>query len=183
MEDKTLLEDFLKGNINSFEMLMNKYKDMALSFAYFHTKNYSDASDIAQEVFIRLYTKARTIKDASKLKSWLYKTEINLINDHFRAKKRRSIIDYESYNEIIKHAADDYDYSDKIALFDAIERLNKNEKDLVYLKYLNGLTIKEISSIINKSENNIKVMLHRTREKLARMLEGEKNEENGKTKN
>ena len=173
MEDKTLLKNFLKGDIESFELLMNKYKDMVLAFAYFHTKDNSDANDIAQEVFFRLYTKAHTIKDTAKLKSWMYKIEINLINDYFRAKKKHATVDYESYSENIKMTSDDIDYSDKIALLDAIERLGKNEKDLIYLKYLNGLTNKEISAIINKSENNVKVMLYRTREKLARMMEGE----------
>jgi RNA polymerase sigma factor (sigma-70 family) len=61
---------------------------------------------------------------------------------------------------------------DKIVLFNAIEKLEEDEKNLLFLKYMEDLSIKEISETFELSEENVKVKIFRAKEKLHKIIGG-----------
>ncbi len=75
-----------------FEQLYKLYAPMLYRVAYRMVKNYADAMDIVQEAFIRIYNSYDRFKEASHIKTWMYRIVMNLCYDYFRKKKKVSTV-------------------------------------------------------------------------------------------
>ena len=76
-EDLKLIKEVLKGNVDSFSILMNKYEHMVFSFAYNMINDREAAQDVTQEVFIIVYNKLYMYDKKYKFKNWLLKIARN----------------------------------------------------------------------------------------------------------
>ena len=134
------------------------------------------AEDLAQEIFIKAWEKRSLFKDdKSKLKSWIYIIARNHIIDFYRKEKRVA-----SYIDDISELTQEENITeDEELLFEdlirSLDDLKEEEKDVLTLKYIQELEISEVASIINKSKDATKVMIHRTIKKL-KIIVGSKNE-------
>ena len=178
-EDFELLAKFKKGDQKAFELLVRKYKTTVFNTIYSIMGNAQEADDIAQEVFLKVYTKADSFKGESSFSTWLYRVTVNRCIDELRRRKNK-IISYEiEFNQEEKLKLKDVlvsrenDITEKLRqkeLQDIIQKamnsLPKKYRIILTLKEIEGLSYKEISQIMKISLAKVKIWLFRARQKL-----------------
>ncbi len=178
-EDFELLAKFKKGDQQAFELLVRKYKTTVFNTIYSVMGNAQEADDIAQEVFLKVYTKADSFKGESSFSTWLYRITVNRCVDELRRRKNK-IISYEiEFNQEEKLklkdvlASRENDITEKLRqkeLQDIIQKamnsLPEKYRIILTLKEIEGLSYKEISQIMKISLAKVKIWLFRARQKL-----------------
>ncbi|MBQ8410917.1 MAG: RNA polymerase sigma factor [Ruminiclostridium sp.] len=152
----------IKINTVEFTEYVTKFQPNIFRLAYSYVKNTADAEDITQEVFLRLYRSSETFISYENAKAWLIKVTINTAKNYLRSLYRKHKV---ALTEDIA-LNDEKDY----ALLEALNRLNKNYRVVIYLHYYEGYPVSEIASMLGISENNVKQRLKRGRDKLRTYL-------------
>jgi len=170
MDEKELIRKAKNGDFEAFKKLVSCYNKQCFSFAYYHLKNRADAEDFVQEVFYRVFLYLKRYDEKRKFFSWLYAIERNVLMTFFKKKKKKQLEVEEVFVENIVFYDEKLNIEDRVALFKAIENLNEMEKDLIFLKYNEDLSIKDIAEAFHLSEENVKVKLFRAKERLLNLL-------------
>ncbi len=158
----------------AFEALYKKYYNEALLYVYSFCHNRELSEDIAQDSFMKAF---RTIdEDRDTFKYWLLKVCRNAYFDYVKKHKRQlnlnDDMDVKSNEDLVGDIIRNEEYQ---ALYRAISKLNDNMQEVIQLYYFDGLSVREIASIVENKEEIVKVTLYRARIKLKEILEG-KNE-------
>lgn len=157
----------MKGN--ELEELFLKYYNDALLYTLTLCKDKALAEEIVADAFY----KALESVDGSvqNFKYWLLRVCRNLFYNHTRRAKRHTELP-ESLADEREHVLDKIIANEEYqALYRAIDLLPVFQKEVITLFYFEGLTINEISNVIEKSPTNTKVILFRARENLKELLE------------
>lgn len=172
LSDIELYNDYINGNENAFNILVDRYRKKLISYIKRYIKNPETAEDISQEVFIYMFNakkkydfkykfetylyriaKSRTINLIRKLKNEIYLDEINIIKTDYNNDIDSLLIKKEEIEQLLQ----------------MINNLKDDYKEVIYLKYLQGLNYKEICSITGKNIQQVKSLLHRARKILRNM--------------
>ncbi len=154
-----------------FIEIFNLYKNDILRLAYSYTKNKTDAEDIVQNVFIKLYKHIEILtKEKIEIKKWLIKVTINECKNFFLSSWKRKITYFEEKEEENISIVTKED-----EVLPKVLELPRKYRIVTYLFYYENYKVKEIAKILNISETNIRTILVRSREKLKNMMEGAKN--------
>ena len=150
----------MKGTI---ERLVQKYSSMVLQIAYQYSFNKSEAEDITQEVFIRLYNNIKKIKNEEHIKAWLIRVTINLSIDYNR----------NYWNKNTTSLDENYKYFDEETkdVFNELKKLTPEYRNIIYLYYYKEYKISEISEILSMNQNTVSSYLNRARKELKHILE------------
>lgn len=134
---------------------------IALSF----TQNHSDAEDILQNVFLKLWKYEKTFESDTHIDKWLTLVCVNESKNYIKSPFRKRNVSLDEINEAYTFKEDDsYD------LFNAVMSLPKKERIVIHLFYYEDMTIKDISSVLKVKESSVKTRLHRARKKLKEIL-------------
>lgn len=166
--ESVLIKNAIAGDSEALSLLINKYKNIAYNLATSIVKDKESAKDITQDSFLKVLENISRFKNESKFSTWLYRIVYNESLQYLKKSQKVSITDIES--SIIENYSDEIlttenRYQD-LDLYQAIERLNENERNIILLFYLAEKSLREINTITGLSIPNIKVILHRSRKKL-----------------
>ncbi len=176
ISDERLIAKFQQGDVQAFDMLVRRYKDQLLNFVYRFVGNRSDAEDIVQETFLRVYKNKHYYKEVAKFSTWVYTIAGNLAKTELRRRKRHKIFSVSNFvNE-----ERDYDIPDTEISPDrkvdgtlkedfiqkAIEKLPPKFKEVIILRDIQGFAYEEISQILNIPLGTVKSRVNRGRLKL-----------------
>lgn len=161
------------GNLNSFRFIIENYKKMAMSIAIRILKNYEDAKDIVQDSFVLAYQNINKFNFSTKFSTWFYKIVLNKALSEVR-KNKPEFISYHDEPEIENIPDEKFDnfnqeHLQKI-IETCIERLNDSEAIILRLFYYEEMKVDEIAAILEVSYSNAKVLLHRARLKLKKLI-------------
>lgn len=176
MDEKLLVNKVLKGDTSAFGYFVDTYQDMALTIAYRICGNTQDAEDIVQNAFIKAFRNIHTFRQKSKFSTWLYRIVYNTAISETRTSVFNTVlVDYKHEN--IDGSFSDFDTMDRIEneerillVKKAMEIIPKDESLLLTLFYLEDNSVKDISIIMGLTESNVKVRLHRARNRLKELL-------------
>ncbi len=138
---------------------VNLYADGVFRFIVKNLRHEEDARDVVQSAFEKLW-RARAEVDNSKCKSFLFTVAYNGMIDHLRKVKRVNLKD--EFREETK-VSDRQHNNAKEVLERALAKLSETQRSLVLLKDYEGYSYEEIGRIMNLSESQVKVYLHRAR--------------------
>ena len=174
-----LVEQARAGNRAAFEQLVGLFQGDIFRMAYYRTHSSMDAEDLTQEVFMQAFKNLSRLKTAERFRSWLFKIALNRVRDFNRKKRFRALFSTlddsdkvdRSYGETRDHpeALDSLmvkDFWKQIGLF--IDKLSRMEREVFMLRFMDHLSIKEISQVLRKSESTIKTHLYRSIQKFKR---------------
>lgn len=168
MEDIKLVEEILDGNIDSFNILVNKYEFIVLKFVYNMLKDKEAAEDITQEVFITVYNKMEMYNMKNKFSSWLLQIAKNKSIDYIR--KYRKV--YESNiddarnvqsNELVPEEALEYNETKK-EVQNFINNLEETDKQILILKYSEDVTFNDIADVLQMNVSAVKRRYYKVRD-------------------
>jgi RNA polymerase sigma-70 factor, ECF subfamily len=179
---KKRIKQVKKGDQNAFAEIVDLYKDKIYQLCYRMLGNVHEAEDIAQEAFIRAYVNIHTYDTNKKFSTWLYRIATNLSIDRIRKKKPDYFLDAEvsgtdgltMYSQIASDTALPEDELETREIQQEIQKeilkLPEKYRTVIVLKYIDELSLLEISEILNIPIGTVKTRIHRGREALRKQL-------------
>ena len=161
-----------------FGQIYDQNVDKVYRFIFLKVNSKEIAEDLTAEAFTKTWNVFRDRynkkKSLSNPRAFCYRTARNLVIDYYRKKGRRQFVPVESVsleddNINIKDKA--IIDSDMEMVMKALENINDSYQDMIIWHYLYELSVSEISEITGKSENSIRVTLHRALSSLKNVLE------------
>ncbi len=180
IDDKILVAQFKVGDQNAFSKIMKKYNVRIFSYVRYKVKNYEDAKDITQDIFVKVFKALPNWEPKATFQTWLYTIARNRCIDHFRARSRRTTYSLDDDEQIdIPVATGIRSNPEKIAregeigmyIRNALSQLSPKQRDVFTLYHYEGLQIKDIAEVLGISEGTVKVHHHRAMKKLKEILE------------
>ena len=174
--DEYYIDQTLKGNVNAYAFLVEKYKQMVFTLAVRIVKNREGAEEISQDAFVKAYSNLSKFEGKSKFSTWLYKITYFASLDEVKRKKRTlNYKELDAFDEDelgnIQDAVDFLHQEErKKVIQTALFKLKEEERVILTLYYFEELPIKEIAKIVNLSDDNVKIKLFRSRKKLVAIL-------------
>ena len=169
LTEEMLVKQMKKGDKASFDMLYEKYKNMALHTAYLITGDYSYSEDVVQDTFVKVYLHCKELKNDSGFKAWMMQILVRTAYKCGR-KKSRELPDDEvtqkmdtgrtlsSLEQVIMQ-------EEAEAITQAVRKLPVKQRTVVVLYYYQEYQISEIAQIVGCLEGTVKSRLHTARKK------------------
>ena len=170
---KDLISKSQDGDISVFEELIKLYQKKIFNIAYRMVGNYDDASDIAQEVCIKIFRSIKKFKQDSSFSTWVYRITCNVCIDEIR-KRKANTISLTAINEDKEYEipiVDKRGLPDEIVenketeefIMQSINELSPEYRALIILRDVYGYTYIEISKILCINIGTVKSRLNRAR--------------------
>ena len=155
----------MKVTYTIFEETYKKYKNTVYSVIFNYVRNVDDASDLTQDVFLKLLDAATEFESDEHLKAWLIKVAMNSSKNHLRFVSKFS-------DEEIPEIPSPEETFENADLLSAMLTLPEKYRIPLHLFYYEDYTIRQIGDILDSPEATIKIRLKRGREKLKKLLDG-----------
>jgi RNA polymerase sigma-70 factor (ECF subfamily) len=167
-EDINLVNNVLKGDVDSFNTIVSKYELMVLKFVYNMLKQKEASEDITQEVFITIYNKLYMYDKKFKFSNWILQIARNKTIDYIRKynKTYETNID-EAYDLSSKDMSPEQiaEYKEtKEEIKEYVDSLNEDDKQILILRYSENLTFSDIAELLKMTESTVKRRYYRIRE-------------------
>ncbi len=146
----------------------NEYSDEIFRYCFFRVYDREKAREMAQETFMRAWKYLVDGKEIEQPRAFLYKTAYHLIVDNSKKKSADSLekMMKAGFDLVDKKQCNKQDYLDVMAVKQEIEGLDEKYRELIQLRLIEDLPIKDIAFIVGESENYVAVNLHRGLKKL-----------------
>ena len=146
---------------------IEQYADMVRRICMIHLRNYEDAEDIFQTVFLKYVLRSEPFDSPEHEKAWIIRATVNACRDLVKSFFRSRTV---SLDQLIEKPQDmPEDHSD---ILEAVLELPARFRDVVYLHYYEGYSAPEIGRILKKNPNTVYTLLARARQLLKTRLEG-----------
>jgi len=171
--EKILIQQIKKGDEQAFAQFYNTYKTKIYSFIYFKVSSKEKADDLVNDTFLKVYRYLQNDdKEVENFQALLYKTARNLVIDFYRTRKQNVSLDAISEiasKEDINQKVDNKLDVEKIAK--AIQQLSDDYREIVILRFIDGLNFNEISHSTGKSLGSCRMLAHRGIKKIKEIID------------
>lgn len=178
MNDAQLVKNFRKGDIEAFNLLVDRWQQRIHRFAFRYFASHDEAMEITQKTFIKVYKKLHTLEDADKFSSWIYRIANNLCLDESKRVGRRRSASMEALAEhpMAEQLAANPDRQvqhDELGsiLQLALNQLPAEQRIVIIMKEYQGLKFREIAEILDEPENTVKSRMYYGLNKLRQLFE------------
>ena len=171
--DMKLYNEYLDGDKEAFELLYNKYKNKIQYFICNIIKDYQKAEDITQEVFI--YILQNKVREDCSFKYYIYLVAKSRAINYINMEKRHTDLNekyvFPEAEEIQKDVSEIIIKEEtKKELKEAIDKLDDKYKNAIYLTKIEELSYNETAQILDETIENTKVLVHRGKKELRKIL-------------
>ncbi len=183
MEEQKLIEGLKRADSRFYDELYREYVEKIGGIARSYL-GVDDVEDVIQEVFIKVYKNIKKFRGESSLSTWIYRITVNVCKDMLGKKHRRKEIltsfgeEDDDEKNTIREPADELQPSNELMkmlsaeeISKAIDSLSKEDKLLINLREIEGMSYEQISEIMDKPVGTVKSRLHYARERLKGILE------------
>lgn len=169
-----LIKESIKGNKESFGILIKNNKEYLYKMAFLYVKDEQDALEVIHETVYRAFLNIEKLKKAKFFNTWITRILINVSIDFLKKKGKNEMLDESTP---IRKEKCEISTEEKLDLYNAIDLLNDNYKTVIIMMYFNDMKIKDISKVMEIPENTVKTYLRRAKQALGEVLkEGYLNE-------
>ena len=183
--DFELIERARSGDDVAFGQLVSVYRKRILGTISRLIGRPEDVEDVAQDVFLRLYFSLDQLRTAEVFEPWLYRLTVNACYDYLRRQRRRHesrMSDLSEQQVLMADAAaggkadQDEQYHRGVREFvtSLLDGVSEEDRILLLLKEVEGLSLKELEQIYQVKENALKVRLFRARQRVLKAFEASK---------
>ncbi len=186
IDSRLLIRQAQAGELRAFEELVVIYQDKIVTLSYYLTGNQADAQDLAQEVFMRAYTKIRNFRQEADLGTWLHRIAVNLWSNMQRRQKFANLLSLDDpvqtgEGEFTRTVASDDPEGDPEEAFEgkelqesvrqALRSLSEEYRIVLVLREIEGYSYEEIAKITGCSLGTVKSRMNRARQALREKIE------------
>ena len=180
-DDIQVIDEVLAGDVNAFSRIIEKYQNKTFNYVYSQVKDYDEALDITQEIFIMTMEALRSFRRESKFSTWFYSIIVNYCKNYRKKNSRYNVIPINS-----SRGGEEYDLQipderenpeeevitqDSLRIVkEEIGNLPEDYREILVLRDIQGLSYNEIADMLKISLSNVKVRIHRGREFLKNRL-------------
>ena len=168
--DSDLVRKSLQGDLESFELLIERYQQAVYNIAYYKSRNYFDAEDLAQDIFLAAFKALPTLKDINKFSSWLFGIAYNRCHKWFQ-RERTKIVKFKEISrqlsqqqrmERLKSGQPGTRFAgEEPEIAEFLHRLPADVKKVLKLKYLEGMSYDEISDKLDIKPHRIDYLIRK----------------------
>jgi len=185
--DADIIREILDGNVNAFESILTRHRVLVLKIVTKHVPQ-SEVEETAQDAFVRAYLSLPTFAGKSDFSQWLSSIAVRTCYDYWRKAYRSreipmsAITDKHQHwlEEVLSAEAEDSRREGSLRseakelLEYALAKLSAEDRMVLEMVYLEGLSVKEAAELLGWSTANVKVRSFRSRRKLEKLLRGMK---------
>lgn len=174
-EEIALIKDAKAGKMPAFNKLFKLYKDFVDRVLYAYIKDFDEAQDITNVVFLKVYNKLSLFTDYSSFGGWLRTIANRTAIDYLRQIENKNKMLGADDDKIPSDTIDPYE-NDVVTrltyerLLKEFDQFNPTHKQICLLFYKDNLTVEQISKTLNMSQGTIKSILSRTRNKIRKKI-------------
>lgn len=162
-----------------FEKAYRELSEQIFRYCYFKLSDRERAKEIAQDSFMRTWDYLVNGNEIKNMRAFVYKVANNLIVNEYERKKRASSLEamYEEAGFEPSTASEDEEALrnriDGERLLQKLKELEPDYRDVIFLRYVDEFSVKEIAELTGDTENNISVRIHRGLKKLKKIYDHE----------
>ena len=178
LEDKTdidLYKEFINGNKDAFNEIVNRYRDILILFILRYVKNLEIAEDLAQDTFVYVLINKKEYDFKYSLKTYLF-TIAKCRSINYIKKQKKNVqfsdINLEDLNSISIDESLIRQENREIIL-NAMTKIKDEYQVLIYLRDIQGFNYKEICKILDKTMAQVKISIYRARKSLEKIIRKE----------
>ncbi|MBT3267013.1 sigma-70 family RNA polymerase sigma factor [Candidatus Poribacteria bacterium] len=169
--DAELVRHAIAGDVHAFGELTKRYQEAVYALAVSHTRDFTEAEDIAQDAFLSAYERLATLRDAGRFGAWVRGIASNMCRDWQRKAYRRRETPTAWTHHEAQHAGRAPDAGlrageDRDALLKALRVLNQVARQTLLLHYLAEFSQRDIAAFLGTSVTAVETRLHRARKRL-----------------
>lgn len=179
--ENEIIRSVLRGNVNDFEKLVTAYEKNVYNLALRMVGDPEDAADMTQETFIKAYRALSSFRGDSKFSSWLYRIASNVCLDFLRSRSRHPQVSLSTTDEDDRTTFELPDMSrnpeeqlmkklSMEAVRRGLEQLPEQQRQILVLRELGGLSYAELARILGLEEGTVKSRIFRARKRLCAIL-------------
>jgi RNA polymerase sigma-70 factor, ECF subfamily len=172
------------GDLAAFDSIMLLYRERLYSVIYNMTFNHEDAADLSQEAFVKAFRSLKKFKGKSSFFTWLYRIGVNMTLSHLQRKKTRKFFSFEQISEenAVGKDLDKFSSPESSSvrntllnelhekLNEALLKLSDKHRTIVVLYEIDGLSHREIATIMKCTEGTVRSRLHYAKIQLQSLL-------------
>ena len=166
-----LIKQAQNGDAQAFSKLYESYVDRIYKYFFYKTKTIEEAQDLTSLVFEKALKNLRQFKKKVSFQAWLFTIARNSIYDYWRTKKKNLNLDQ------ISQLPSKEDVLEKVIVkeeqtkvLSALSKLNDEQKEVLILRFINNLNVREVAKIINKTEVNVRIIQHRALKSMRKLI-------------
>jgi len=162
------------GNFEAFGELYNIYLERIYRYVFYQVRDKMTAEDLTEEVFLKAWKSIDTCRGKEQtFSSWLYRIAHNHVIDNLRSQRKYLSADMEALAEVSSPELGEEGKLERQEMLEVISDLPQNQKQVIILKFIEGLDNREIGQIMGKSQGAVRVLQMRALATLRQRLSRE----------
>jgi len=163
--EEKIIKNAVKGEASAFGALYDFYHSQIYRFVFIKVGRREEAEDLTHQVFMNAWTNIRSYKHRGfPFSSWLYRIARNQVIDYYRTRKGDVSIEQVDPEYFVAPVSAHFDLGNKMEMdrvMLAIKELKPEYQDVIIMRFVEELSVKEVASAVGKSEGAVKLLQHR----------------------
>jgi len=176
MPDREVARALIAGETWALAEAWHRFAPMVLMTAERSLGSKSEAQDVAQEVFCRLYRKARTLREPEALRSFVFSFAVRVLKSELRRKKARAWLSFQRPETLVELGSGKLDVEGRDLLrrfYALLDRLSAEDRIVFALRHIEAMTVEEIAGAMGLSLSTVKRRMNRGMQRFTRFLAGD----------
>ena len=170
--DNDLLERAVRGDAEAFGLLYRLHLARVYRFVHYRVSDPLEAEDLTETVFLKAWEALPAYQQAGlPWTAWLFRIAANTVIDHYRTRRPHDGLEETLPDEALELVERVSLSEERGKVREALQQLPPDQRRLLWLRFVDGLSHAEVASMLGKTEGNVRVMQHRALAALARLLE------------
>lgn len=174
--DQKLYKEFLTGNMESFDKLVDKYRNTIVAFINTYVKEYDVSEDLAQDVFVYVLMNKKEYDFKYSMKTYFYTIARCRALNYLKRKSKIVYMEEGLINDVGTNQTEEKILANEEmkTILNSIDKIKSNQqRKVIYLVDIEDMSYKEAAKILDISLPQVKMTLHRARKSLKKILEKE----------
>jgi len=176
--DQELILKSIQGDQEAFGDLYERYLDQIYRYVFYRVQTVEEAEDLTEATFVRVWEDFRVRKNKPEIqnfRAWVYRVAHNQVVDHYR-KKKPDQLDADNGATIIQSPGPGTEEAvihkiDSHLLAEALKQLEETARNVIVLRFLNGLSHADTAGALNLNEGHVRVIQYRALKQLQAILQ------------